>query len=312
MLGSALAHVKWFQDPAPFPTQYGLLLTLPLIAAFAVTAVAVGVAWTIQHRVSEPAFVRALERFAPAGPLVLGLHLGIALVVAAIVGLLFVPSLQVGGETFGLGILVVEGMCGVMIILGLATRAAAVLLALLGIVAMQPFAFESVFEQVHILGIAIFLFIVGRGPFSLDRLRGVKPPYEHDDAPAQALTIVRVAAGIGIAFNALTEKLLDPALGVALLQKMPFLNVARPFGIGDAQFVFLAGLAEFLIGIVIVSGQLTRPVMAIGAVLFTVSLPVFGWSELLGHLPYYGIMFLLFIAPNADSWHARRAMRPAA
>ena len=312
MQASGLAHVKWFQDPAPFPTQYGLLLSIPVIAAFAVTALAVAIAWLIQHRVPEPSVVRALERFAPAGPLVLGLHLGIALVVAAIAGLLFVPSLQVGSETFGLAILVVEAMCGIMIVLGLATRAAAVLLALLGIVAMQPFAFESILEQVHILGIAIFLFIVGRGPISLDRLRGVKPPYERDDAPAQALTIVRVAAGLGIAFNALTEKLLDPALGLALLQKMPFLNVARPFGIGDPQFVFLAGLTEFLIGIVVISGQLTRPAMAIGAVLFTVSLPFFGWSELLGHLPYYGIMFLLFIAPNADSWHARRAMRPAA
>ncbi len=312
MLASALAHVKWFQDPAAYPTQYGLLLSLPLIAAFVLTAGAVAVAYFIQHRLEEPAFVRALERFAPAGPLVLGLHLGVALVAAAIAGLLFVPGLQVGREAFGLAILVVEAMCGIMIVLGLATRAAAVLLALLGIVATQPFAFESIFEQVHILGIAIFLFIVGRGPISLDRLRGVKPPYEHDDAPAQALTIVRVAAGVGIAFNALTEKLLNPGLGAALLEKMPFLNLARPFGIGDPQFAFLAGLTEFLIGIVITSGQLTRPVMAIGAVLFTVSLPVFGWSELLGHLPYYGIMFLLFIAPKADSWHTRRAMRPAA
>ncbi len=312
MLASGLAHVKWFQDPALYPTQYGLLLSLPLLAAFVLTAGAVVIAFFIQHRFEEPSFVRTLERFAPAGPLVLGLHLGVALVAAAIAGLLFVPSLQVGAEGLGFAILVVEAMCGLMILLGLATRAAAMLLALLGILAMVPFAFESILEQVHVLGIAVFLFIVGRGPISLDRLRGVKPPYEHDDAPAQALTIVRVAAGVGIAFNALTEKLLNPGLGAALLEKMPFLNLGRPFGIGDAQFVFLAGLMEFLIGIVIISGQLTRPVMAIGAVLFTVSLPVFGWSELLGHLPYYGIMFLLFIAPNADSWHARRAMRPAA
>jgi hypothetical protein len=67
-----------------------------------------------------------------------------------------------------------------------------------------------------------------------------------------------------------------------------------------------------VIGIVILSGQLTRPVMAVGAVIFTLTLPVFGWTEFLGHLPYYGIMFVLFMAPNADSWPVKRQLRPAA
>jgi hypothetical protein len=42
------------------------------------------------------------------------------------------------------------------------------------------------------------------------------------------------------------------------------------------------------------------------------TVPLFGWSELLGHLPFYGIMFVLFIAPNADAWRAKRSLRPAA
>ena len=76
--------------------------------------------------------------------------------------------------------------------------------------------------------------------------------------------------------------------------------------------MYLAGLTELVIGVVILSGQLTRPVVAIGAVIFTLTLLEFGWPELLGHLPFYGIMFTLFIAPEADAWHVRRALRPAA
>ena len=68
---------------------------------------------------------------------------------------------------------------------------------------------------------------------------------------------------------------------------------------GDPQFVYLAGLTELVIGAVILSGQLTRPVMAAGAVLFTITLPLFGWLELLGHLPYYGMMLTLFLSPSA-------------
>lgn len=305
-----VTHVKWFADPKPFPTQYGLLFTWPLLAAYALAIGAVVVAFAIQRRFPEPKIVKLLERFSHTGPLVLGLHLGLALIAAAVVGLLFVPSLRPDDDLYGRAILVIEAMCGVMIFLGLATRAAAILLALLGIVAMQPFTFESILENIHILGIAVFLFIVGRGPVSLDRWRGVKPPTDHDQAPVAALTLLRLALGFGIAYGALTEKLLNPGLAQSLLDKMPFLNVGRPFGLGDPQFAYFAGLTEFIIGCVILSGQLTRPVAAIGAIIFTASLPIFGWSELLGHLPFYGIMFMLFIAPDADSWQVRQALRP--
>jgi uncharacterized membrane protein YphA (DoxX/SURF4 family) len=184
-----------------------------------------------------------------------------------------------------------------------------VLLALLGVVAMQPFSFESILEQVHILGIAAFLFIVGRGEMSLDRAFGHHRAFKHPDAPAVALTLLRIAMGTGIAFGALTEKLLDPALAHAFLAEHPFLNVLSGLGVTDAPFAFLAGLVEFVIGVVIVSGQLTRPVIAVGAVLFTITLPIFGWLELLGHLPYFGIMFTLFIAPNADPGRVRRQLK---
>jgi len=160
-----VAHVKWFADPKDFPTQYGLLLSLPLLAAYAVAAGAIVVAFVIQRRFPEPTIVKLLERFSSTGPLVLGLHLGLALVAAAVIGLLFVPSLRPDDDLYGRAIIVVEAMCGVMILLGLATRAAAILLALLGVVAMQPFTFESILENIHILGIAVFLFIVGRGPY---------------------------------------------------------------------------------------------------------------------------------------------------
>jgi 16S rRNA (cytosine967-C5)-methyltransferase len=88
--------------------------------------------------------------------------------------------------------------------------------------------------------------------------------------------------------------------------------IVRPFGIADPQFVYLAGLTELVIGAVILSGNLTRPVIAVGAILFTLTLPLFGWTELLGHLTAYGIMFVLFMAPNANSWRVKRQLRPAA
>ena len=263
-------------------------------------ALATAAAAFVQRTVPEPRIFRALERFAWLGPLVLGVHLGIALLAAAALGMLFVPSLRVERDAFGFALLLAEGVCGVLLLVGFATRPAAVALALLGVVAMQPFNFESILEQVHILGAAIFLFITGRGAISIDRVFGQQRALNVPEAPAAALTLLRVCMGVGIAFGALTEKLLDPGLAGALLSERPYLNVLAGLGVSNGQFAYLAGVVELVIGVVIVSGQLTRPVMAAGAVHFTATLPIFGWTDLLGHLPYYGIMLTLFIAPSAD------------
>ena len=305
------AHVKWFTDPAAHPTDWSLLASVPVLVAFVLAIAAVGLAYVIQRRFPEPQLLTALDRFARSAPAVLGLHIGIALIASAILGVLFSPNLRPDDDLLGRAILVIEATCGIALLLGLATRAGALLLALLGLIAMMPFTVESILENVHILGIAVFVFIVGRGPFALDRLRGVRPLTRNADAPTWALTVLRVSLGFGIAFSALTEKLLDPGLAQALLEQKPFLNIGRPLGIGDPQFAFVAGLAELAIGVVIMSGQLTRPAMAIGAILFTATVPLFGWSELIGHLPFYGIMFVLFMVPNVSSWAARRGLQPA-
>ena len=313
LLIGVLAHVKWFTDPRLHPTEYDLLLSGPVIAAFAIALAATAVAYLIQHRVPEPKAVRSLERYAKTGPLALRVALGVALIAASAANWLFVPSLVLDHDAVGVALRVLETTCGLLLLAGLFTRYTAIVLALLGIVAMFPFNIESILEQVHILGIAVYLFITGPGAVSLDARRDAgRLLLSHREAPAAAINLLRIAMGFGIAYGALTEKLLNPPLAQALLDRSPFLNVLRPLGVGDPVFIWLAGVTELAVGVVILSGQITRPVMAVGFALFTVTLIVFGLPELIGHLPYYGIMLTLFIAPDADSWRVQRAMRRAA
>jgi uncharacterized membrane protein YphA (DoxX/SURF4 family) len=307
-----LAHVKWFTDPRLHPTEYGLILSVPVIGAFLLAFGGVGVAYLIQHRVPEPTAVRALERYAKTGPLALRIALGVALIAASAANWLFVPSLVLDRDSVGIALRVVEAACGLFLLAGLFTRYVAIVLALLGIVAMLPFSIESILEEVHILGIAVYLFIAGPGAVSLDARRRAHRSIEREEAPAAAINLLRIAMGFGIAYGALTEKLLNPPLAQALLDQRPFLNVLRPLGASDPVFIWLAGLTELAVGVAILSGQITRPVMAVGFALFTVTLVVFGLPELIGHLPYYGIMLTLFIAPDANSWRVQRALRGAA
>src|SRR5256886_7919439 len=264
LIGGVLAHVKWFTDPRPHPTQYGLLLSGPVIAAFLLAIAAAGVAYLIQHCVPEPKAVRSLERYAKTGPLALRIALGVALLAAAVANWLFVPSLVLGADPAGFALRAVEAACGLLLLAGLFTRYVAIILALLGVVAMVPFSIESILEQIHILGIAVFLFIAGPGPGSLHPRRGAELALDHRNAPAVAINLLRIAMGFGIAYGALTEKLLNAALAQALLDQSPVLNVLRPLGVSDPVFIWLAGATELVIGVVILSGQLTRPVMAVG------------------------------------------------
>jgi uncharacterized membrane protein YphA (DoxX/SURF4 family) len=312
VLLAILPHVKWFTDPRPHPTRYDLLLSWPVLAGFLIALAAVGVAFVIQHRVPEPRAIRALERYAETGPLALRIALGVSLLGVVVPGWLFVPSLPVERDAGGYALLGVEALCGFLILSGLFTRYAAVLLAVLGIVAMFPFNVEKILEQVHILGIAVFLFITGPGRVSVDARRRADGSIQHEHAAAASLNLLRIAMGFGIAYGALTEKLLNPPLAQALLDQSPFLNVLRPLGVSDPVFIWLAGVTELAIGVVILSGQITRPVMAVGFGLFTLTLIVFGLPEFIGHLPFYGIMLTLFIAPDANSWNVRRALGRAA
>jgi len=307
-----LAHVKWFTDPRLHPTQYGLLLSAPVIGAFVLAIGATGLAYLIQHRVPEPRAIRSLERYAATGPLALRIALGVALIAAAAANWLFVPSLVLDRDAIGVALRAIEAGCGLFLLAGVFTRYVAIVLALLGVVAMVPFSIESILEQIHILGIAVFLLLAGPGRVSVDARRRADRSIEHEKAPTAAINLLRIAMGFGIAYGALTEKLLNPPLAQALLDQSPFLNVLRPLGVGDPAFIWLAGATELVVGVVVLSGQITRPVMAIGFALFTVTLIVFGLPELIGHLPFYGIMLTLFIAPDADSWHVRRALGRAA
>src|SRR4029079_19681120 len=119
---------------------------------------------------------------------------------------------------------------------------------------MVPFSLESILEQVHLLGAAVYLFVIGRGPIAVDALFGQRRSVERQEAPAIALAVLRIAIGFGIAFGALTGKLLDLSLSAALLSERCDLNVLRGCGLGDPQFAYLADLTELVIAPVILSG----------------------------------------------------------
>ena len=125
----AFAHEKWFvPNPGDYPTDWAFVwrpLTLGLIlAVVAATAlwrfVAVRFLPTPELR-----FLAVVGRVVPYVPRLLAIHLGVALLAAAVSGHFLTHDLAVDDLAIGPPMLLVEGALGVWFITGIRLRAAA-------------------------------------------------------------------------------------------------------------------------------------------------------------------------------------------
>jgi hypothetical protein len=146
-----------------------------------------------------------------------------------------------------------------------------------------------------LVGIALFLAIV--------------PPQRSRSGAADlclpcllpAVLLLRVGAAVSLISLAVVEKLANPAMGVAMLEQQPVLNLLAPVGVSAERFVVLAGCVELLFGLLVLSGAAPQVVGLVAAVPFTASLALFGTTELVGHLPVYGVLLAFVVLGSSPA-----------
>ncbi|MGH2819691.1 MAG: hypothetical protein ACRDJ5_03455, partial [Actinomycetota bacterium] len=185
-----------------------------------------------------------------------------------------------------------EGITGVWLIAGYRVRPAATLLVAAGPLGAVGYGIVPLLERIDLLGIALFLAVL---PPDDRRPGGVVAPTE--DRLAPALFGLRSLVGGALIVLAFTEKLARPALALAFLDRYPAFNLVRALGIdmSDVAFVRLAGAVELLFGLLIVSGALPQVAVIVAGIPFNATLFFLGASELIGHLPVYGVMLALLV-----------------
>lgn len=304
LTGAASAHQKWFYDAGAYPFRWDLLwqgLPLAFLSGSLLLTLLIGLAW---HLRGGRGFLPGPELFGDLPlrraalyglvPAILGIHIAVPLLVNGVLGDLFSPNNPLPGAwAFVLG-LVQTGVALAFFYGGFARPAAAVL-AGLWLTGVFILGLEPMLENVHYLAFAAFFVLAGRGPIAIDRLifPRLEPP-----ASWQRLAPLALRVGIGINFVvlSLTEKLARLPYAEAFLQEYP-LNFTAFFGIPmhDHLFVLFAGAVELLIGLCLIFGLFTREVIVVAWLPFNLTLTVFNWVELIGHLPIYGAMALLLI-----------------
>lgn len=222
---------------------------------------------------------------------------GIMLIANSVTGVFLAPNLVLPGS----GLVIAGGVAQAIVGALLISQFSFLLAGLLVVVVAIPIAFiflpsawliDYGFEYVS-LTLALVFF----GVTSNCRDKAVcklikREPWDLSHLP---LPIIRIGLGLTIISLSLRYKLLNPDFALTFLDKydfnfMPHLGFV---GFTNLHFVFAAGIAEFTLGLLLLTGIATRFVAA-GLLLFLLTtLIILGIGELIGHLPVIGIAILL-------------------
>ncbi len=159
-------------------------------------------------------------------------------------------------------------------------------------------------EHLEILGIALFLLLIGSSHRKLKMLKH------------RAVLILRVCTGLALLFVGLGEKLLQPELGGAFLAEndVNFIKLYFFPGFQDKHFVMCAGLAEVAFGLMFIFGYSVRLLTLVLFGLMTVTniymmearSTASAFMELAGHLPFFGIIAQILAFGDGKHIRVRR------
>ena len=296
----AQAHVKWFEDPSHYPLRTDLILSWRTAAAIGVSLAALALLYLLQRALGSPHWpdLQFLEKMAIGAPTLLAVQAAIGLIYAAVQPVLFAPNLPLSSNAAGLTLAAVQILIGFSFITGIGDWLAALVLMLLGPLAFLFFPPMDVLEQFFWAGIGVVVLVLGRYAVEGGQAR----PWFRKRNPAwssRAVAILRIIAGLSIIAPGLSEKIWNPDIGAAFLADHPGFNFMQAFlGVSwftDELFVLAAGIMEAVIGVLLVSGLLTRVVILGMFVPFNVGVPFLPPQELLGHIPIFGIMYFLLV-----------------
>ncbi|HYF72812.1 MAG TPA: hypothetical protein VD864_08315 [Nocardioides sp.] len=300
-LSTLPTHETWFEESSA-GYDWGFFFS-PLPLTLAAVMVAVTFAWrAVATRLPSPELpaLAAVGRLTPWVPRLLGIHLGVALLALAATGAFLTPAIDDLDSPAGKALLLAEAGLGIWLVTGYRLRPAAALVLALGPILGMVSGPVAVLECANLAAVAAFLVIV---PPGVDRHGAATPSA---DAVRWGLFSMRIGVGIALIALAFSEKFTNPALARMTLEDYPALNVFDLVGIpmSTDTFIVVAGSVELLFGLLVISGALPQVAVLVAAVPFNATLVLFGQTELVGHLPVYGV-FLALLAYGSDPATAR-------
>lgn len=292
------AHVKWFAEEEHYVRSYSLYDEPVLIwIAGAILLVFIGI--YLERKLKLPVKLEeGLDTFGPKAMSLASIGLGVALIIFSLSGFLFAPNLDNTGSL----LLILEGVSGIMILFGLFERIGALLLILAFIVGIGKYGAIEMMDAIEILGFALYVLIVGRPKWKITSFFNVDNFW--DKFKVYAVPILRIGLGLNLMVLAFSEKIFASSLTDNFLLNYNW-NFMEVFGMSNYWFAFSAGMAEFLFGLFLVLGLVTRMTTLFLAGFLITTLFLLGPIELVGHLPHFSIAIVLLVIGSGDKLKLR-------
>jgi uncharacterized membrane protein YphA (DoxX/SURF4 family) len=294
-----------------------LNLALAVGGLVGVTAVVVAYWRFDPFRTELDIFTSTLRSYKPYLPWMLRLSMGLPLVGAGFSGYLFTPS--VPGEFRVVGVTI-----GFLLLFGFLSRAVATvgLLAYLAVLVVEwPTPLLAVEYVPGLLGIVV----LGSGQPSFDgilrrllmaeesRLHRFNGYHKLGQRTATALgltgdkvgVILRVGVGVNFVYLGLTQKLMQPGMALAVVEKYSLTSVVP---VSPEMWVAGAGLAEVAVGLALILGVFTRASAAVAFALFTLTLFGLPDDPVVAHVTLFGLSSAILVTGRGE-WSPLAAVR---
>lgn len=292
MIGTgAAAHVNWFVEGDSEPlANFGA--TEPIFLAWCVLAFLM-VLFSIWLDGRLPTLRVAQSKLRHDFMEILRVFTGMSFLLTAYEGALVAPH-KVADGSFGLLLVVMQAVIGIMLIANRWIKTAALLMLVLHVGVAVEFGILPALEYAIIIGIAFFLLL---NSIEDEKRRDLLKPYSVD--------VLRIWTGISLVALAAGEKLAPSALGQVFLAQYQW-NFLQAIGFtvfDDRLFVLSAGMVEAVIGIVLILGTTVRLAVLALSFMMAISNIVFivqgnneaALVEFIGHMPIIGVALLLLL-----------------
>lgn len=292
------AHVKWFVPFEELTEGRGWEFSLAdstIQIGLALVLIALVVAFLLERKLKSPVWLKSfVDKYGMWVLWASNFLIGFFLLMTAYQGVLFTPIFEVNGVMEKIASLFTV-VAGVLLLTNFKVWFAGVLLAMAYVMAGFFYGFDEMIEHVHLLGIAVFVFLNDKPPFLNGLVEKWRP---------KSLQILRVLTGVALMILAWNEKLAHPVLAEEFLKTHPwnFMHDLMDLAyFSDRTFALAAGVSEFLFGLLFVLGWVTRINTLAMAVFFLTTAFILGPMEVLGHLPVFAIAVLFLVWGKAKS-----------
>ncbi len=219
------------------------------------------------------------------------------LIICLMKGEFLAPNLQLSPKLIMLGIFL---QVIVLMVVPFSVGLTGFLVCLVGLLLPVLFAELAIDYIFEVIALGLALMCIAPKLSSIDN-RFYKR-YQLTHFSTYASRVLVVGLGLQLIALALRNKLFEPGAAMIFVEANPYYNFMPTLGFesfSHLHFVFAAGVFEMIFGLMLVLGWAVRYVGLALAVVFISTAVLTGLHELVGHLPIFAVLFIVFLKPQS-------------